>query len=191
MLPEISLNILDITQNSIRAGASLIAISVNTDPKAGTLELTISDNGSGMNEDQLSAAEDPFYTSRTTRKVGLGIPFFKQAALATGGSFNITSKPGLGTTVNALFNTAHIDCMPLGDITGTMLTLISGLDDHEGDLSDKSTDIIYTYSVGDREFSLDTRELREVLGGVPLNEPDVYMFLSEFLTENKKEADGQ
>ena len=122
MMTEISLNILDVAQNSISAGAKLIEISVVADIKSDTLTVVIKDNGCGMDEEKLKKVIDPFFTTRTTRKVGLGIPFYKLAAENTGGTFNITSQLGLGTTVTAVFGLSHIDRMPLGDINFTIHT---------------------------------------------------------------------
>ena len=107
MLPEISLNILDVAQNSISAGAALTEISVVIDTASDSLTVVIKDNGCGMNEEQLKAVTDPFYTTRKTRKVGLGVPFFKMAAEITGGSFEISSAVGKGTTVKAVFGLSH------------------------------------------------------------------------------------
>ena len=119
MMTEISLNILDVAENSVKAGASLTEIAVTANFKANALTVTIRDNGCGMTPEQVNRVTDPFYTTRTTRKVGLGVPFFKEAAEQTGGSFCITSAPGAGTTVTAVFVLNSIDRMPLGDICDT------------------------------------------------------------------------
>jgi anti-sigma regulatory factor (Ser/Thr protein kinase) len=187
MLAEISLNIIDIARNSVRARASLIEISLAIDSEKQTLELTISDDGCGMSEEQLAGVTDPFFTSRKTRKVGLGIPFLKQAAEASGGEFSIKSEPGVGTSVVALFHTDHIDCMPLGDINDSIAMLVTSRDTESG----RELDYIYTYSVDDRTFKLDTREIREILGGVPLYNSEVSAFIRTFLDENKLEVDGK
>ena len=123
-MPEISLNILDVAENSTRAGASLVQITVDVQPDLDRLTVIIADDGCGMTKEQVERVTDPFYTSRTTRKVGLGVPFFKLAAENTGGSFSIESEPGKGTTVTAVFTLNHIDRMPLGDMTATIQTLI-------------------------------------------------------------------
>ena len=125
MLPEISLNVLDIAQNSIRAEADLIEIGVLIDRKADTLTVIINDNGCGMTEEQIAHVEDPFFTTRSTRKIGLGVPFFKMSAIITGGSFEITSEVKVGTKVKAVFVLSHIDRMPLGDINSTIHTLVT------------------------------------------------------------------
>ncbi len=180
MMPELSLNILDVAQNSTRAGAMLTQIRILADTKADTLTIVIADNGCGMTQEQLSAVCDPFFTTRTTRKVGLGVPFFKQAAEDTGGSFSITSEPGRGTTVTAVFGLSHIDRMPLGDMTATIHTLITMY---------PTLDFCYTYDIDGRSFTLDTREFREVLGGVSFAEPEVSQYIRDYLIENKREVD--
>lgn len=176
MLPEISLGILDIAQNSIKAEASLIEICIDVDSVNQKLLFQIRDNGCGMNDDQLKGVVDPFFTSRTTRKVGLGVPFMKQSAECTGGSFRIESTLNKGTVLEATFNTDHIDCMPLGDITETVLSLIT---------MNEAIDFVYTYSYDKRAFTLDTREIREIIGDIPFSTPDVREFLRNYLNENK------
>ncbi len=174
-MKELSLNILDITENSVKAGASLTEISIveNDD----TLTLTIKDNGCGMSEDVLKTVENPFYTTRTTRKVGLGIPLLKMAAEMTGGSLQIvstTDPTDHGTTVRAVFYKNHLDFTPLGDIKETIVTLIQGHPD---------TDFLFTHQTKLNEVKLDTRELRAVLEGVPLNTYEVIVWIREYLNE--------
>lgn len=181
-MPEISLNILDVAENSVRAGASLVKITVSVQPDKDTLTVIIEDNGCGMTEEQERCVTDPFYTTRTTRKVGLGVPFFKQAAESTGGSFRIKSKRGKGTTVAAVFGLSHIDRMPLGDISSTIRTLI---------VFNEKIDFVYKYEYGSRSFILDSRDMREILGpDVSFAEPEVSMFIREYLESNKEETDG-
>ncbi len=182
MLPEISLNILDIAQNSISAGASLIAITVESRLAEHRLTVVIEDDGRGMSAEAIAQVEDPFYTTRTTRSVGLGVPFFKQEAECTGGSFAITSEVGSGTKVEAVFCTDHIDCMPLGDLNATMQSLIT---------MNPRIDFCYTRRVEDGSFVLDTREMREILGDVGFDTPEVTAFLTEFLEENENELNGK
>lgn len=181
MLPEISLNILDVAQNSISAGAALTELSVIVETEKDALTVIIKDNGCGMTAEQVAKVIDPFYTTRTTRKVGLGVPFFKMAAENTGGSFNIISDVGKGTTVTAVFGLSHIDRMPLGDMTFTVHSLIT---------LNCDIDFLYTYSVDGRSFTLDTREFREILGGVPFNTPDVSAYITDYLNENSAEVNN-
>lgn len=172
---EISLNILDIAQNAIAADAALIEISLVEDTARGTLMVTVADNGRGMSKRQLERVADPFYTTRTTRRVGLGLPLFKMACNLTGGSLEITSEIGRGTTVRALFYTGHIDAMPLGNIEDTIHTLV---------VLNGKTDFIYTRESDGRKFTMDTREFREVLGDIPFDRPEVSEFIRSFLKEN-------
>lgn len=181
MMPEISLNILDIAENSTRAGASLVTIEVAVDTAADTMTVVIADDGCGMTKEQVASVTDPFFTTRTTRKVGLGVPFLKQAAELTGGSFRIESEPGLGTTVTAVFGYSSIDRQPLGDMDGTILTLIDCHPD---------VDFLYIYRYNEKSFELDTRQMREILGGVPLNSQDVTEFIRQYLKENRADTDG-
>lgn len=171
---ELSLNILDIAQNSIAAGASLIRIDVAEDTVKNELLISISDNGCGMTQEQVSNVLDPFYTTRTTRKVGMGIPLFRLAAEQTGGSLSIESEKGKGTTTSALFRTDSIDFTPLGDVTSTVVILISMNTDR---------DFIYTRSRDGESFLLDTAEMKEILGGVPLNEPEVVQWMKDYINE--------
>jgi len=175
MMPEISLNILDVAQNSVAAGSLLTEIGVFIDSAADSLEVVVSDNGAGMPPEMVEKVGDPFFTTRTTRKVGLGLPFLKMAAELTGGSFSIKSELGKGTRTRAVFGLSHIDRMPMGDIAGTMVSLIGPNPD---------LDFILRYSVDGKEFVMDSREVRIVLDGVPLHEPEVLSFMGEFINDN-------
>jgi anti-sigma regulatory factor (Ser/Thr protein kinase) len=179
MMPEIALNILDIAENSVRAGASLVEIRVEADTDKDRLEIRITDDGCGMTQEQLRRVEDPFFTSRTTRKVGLGVPFFKQAAESTGGKFRIISQVDEGTEVDAVFGLNHIDRMPLGNMTETIYTLAAF---HE------EIDFLYFYRVDERSFTLDTRELKAILGNVSLQEREVAEFVRSYLQTNAEET---
>ena len=181
MLPEISLNILDVAQNSIAAGATLTEITVDIDSASDTLTVCINDNGCGMTEEQVSAVTDPFYTTRKTRKIGLGVPFFKSAAENMGGSFEITSEVGVGTKVKAVFGLSHIDRMPLGDMTFTIHTLVT---------LNSGIDFLYRYTADGKSFTLDTRQFREILGDVPFNIPEVSDYIKSYLNENSDEVNG-
>ena len=171
---ELSLNVLDVAQNSIVAEASLIEIDVTQSRAADRLTIVIADNGRGMSAEQAQSALDPFYTTRTTRDIGMGIPLFKMAAEMAGGSFLLHSEQGVGTQVTAVFQLSHIDCVPLGDMAGTVETLIR---------LNASLDFVFRYVTDDGEGVLDTRELREQLEDVPLNEPDVMLWIRECLAE--------
>lgn len=179
---EISLHILDIAQNSITAGASLVTISITEDSEKNLFSVLIEDNGKGMDDELLKKVIDPFTTSRTTRKVGLGIPLFKLAAESTGGSFKIESEPGQGTKVYADFVLNSIDRQPLGDIAGTMLGLFS---------SYESIDFLYRHKVEDKVFEADTREFKKILGGISFSELSVYEWLKEYLEEGEMSLSNQ
>jgi anti-sigma regulatory factor (Ser/Thr protein kinase) len=181
MMTEISLNILDVAENSTRAGASLVTILVTVDSAADKLIVIIKDDGCGMTKEQVLHVTDPFFTTRETRKVGLGVPFFKYAAESTGGSFSIESEPLAGTAVTAVFGLSHIDRMPLGDINSTIETLITCHPD---------TDFLYTYRYNQASFELDTRAFREILGDIPFDTPEISAYIREYLKENKLETDG-
>ncbi len=177
-MKELSLNILDIAENSTKAKAELVEIAITEDDD--TLTIRITDDGTGMKEETLLSVSNPFYTTRTTRKVGMGIPLFRFAAEQTGGSLTITSKhyeeyPDChGTTVEAVFNKKHIDFTPLGDVISTVTTLIQG---------HPSVDFLFTHKNGKGFVSLDTREIRAVLDGVPLDTFEVLIWIKENLEE--------
>ena len=158
----------------------MVTITVDADFTSDRLSIVIDDNGCGMTPQQVEQVTDPFFTSRTTRKVGLGVPFFKLAAESTGGSFTIRSEPGVGTTVTAVFVLSHIDRMPLGDINTTIHTLV---------IYHPETDFVYRYRYNDRSFTLDTREFRQVLGDIPFASPEISAYM-DYLSENKLETDG-
>lgn len=176
-MKELSLNILDVAKNSVKAGATLIRIVLETDER-GMLTLSIIDNGCGMSEEVLRGVTDPFYTTRTTRKVGMGLPLLKMAAEQTGGSLSITSsvKEGeSGTALVATFDTKSIDCMPLGDIASTVCVLIAGSPDIDFEFLDKRPN---------GAVELNTAELREVLGSdISLAEPEIQEWIEGNITE--------
>ena len=178
---ELSLNILDIAQNSLSAGAGLVTLTVDEDSGADSLTLRVEDDGRGMDADTLQRVRDPFFTTRTTRKVGMGIPLFRMAAEMTGGSLDIVSEPGKGTAVTASFSLSHIDRMPLGDMAGTVTALIR---------LNPGVDFVYRHTVDGRSFEMDTRELRAQLGDVPLSEPDVMEWIDGYLREQEDSLGG-
>ena len=173
-----SRDVMDVAQNSITAGASLVRLTVQEDSAADRLSITLEDNGCGMTQEQVKSVIDPFYTTRTTRKVGLGVPLFKMEAEMTGGSFSIRSQKGEGTVLTAQFVPSHVDMIPLGDISGTVRLLIT---------CNPQLDFVYRRIRDGREFVLDTRELRQVLGEVPLSAPEVSEWIAGFLEEQTAE----
>lgn len=175
-MEELSLHILDIVQNSITAGAKLIDVAVVEDSESDELTITVTDNGKGMPEDMVRNVTDPFTTGRTTRRVGLGIPLLKLATEMTGGGMSIESEVGKGTKISATFGLSHIDRQPLGDMASTMHQLI---------IMNENTDFLYTHKVDSNEFILDTRQVKELLGGVSLSTHEVMVWLLEYLKENE------
>ena len=179
---ELALNVMDITQNSISAGATLIHITVEENTGKDRLSIAVEDNGCGMTEEQVKSVIDPFYTTRTTRKVGLGVPLFKMEAEMTGGSFRLASAPGPGPPLLAEFVPSHVDMIPLGNITDTVFLLIT---------CNPSLDFVYRRVKDEAEFVLDTRELREILGeDAPLNSPEVTQWLKGYLEEQTQIVEG-
>lgn len=182
---ELSLHILDIVQNSIKAEASLIIIDIEADFIQDKLTIRITDDGKGMSKEMLTKVIDPFTTSRTTRKVGMGIPFFKMAAENSGGSFEISSKEGMGTVVKATFKISSIDRVPLGEMEETIAVLLTGSPDR---------DFILNYQIFEisskREFNFDTREIKEELEDIPIDEYEVVDSIKTYIKENIKATNG-
>ena len=177
-MKELSLNIIDIVENSVKAGALLTQIIINETKDC--LELSIIDDGCGMSNDVIESVVNPFYTTRTTRSVGLGVPFLKIKAEQTGGSIVITSKvknddtDEHGTEIKATFYKNHLDFTPLGDVISSIITIIQGHHDR---------DFLFIHRIEENEISLDTRELRRILEGVCLAEYEVLQWIKEYLDE--------
>ena len=181
-MQEISLNILDIVQNSIRAEASLIEVIIEEAPSTDLFAFTVKDNGCGMDEEMVKRVTDPFVTTRTTRKVGLGISLLKSLAQQAGGDIKLESQVGIGTVIRADFSYSHIDRQPLGDISAVMVSLIS---------MNPAIDFVYTHSFEKEQFQLDTRELRKILGDeVSFSEISIATWIGEFINENLTEIYG-
>ncbi len=175
---ELSLHIMDVIENGINAGATLITLIVSEDHKKNQLRITITDNGSGIPEGLLEKVLDPFYTTRTTRRVGLGLSLFREASRRCDGEFHVDSKDGIGTEVFASFRLDHIDMAPLGDMAGSLSCLIMG---------NSEVDFIYRHEVDGKSFEIDTRSIREELEGVPMNNPKVISSLTNTITESLRE----
>jgi hypothetical protein len=178
-MKELSLNILDIAQNSIKAGAQHLEIEL--DQTGTTLTITITDDGHGMSPAFAAAAVDPFTTTRTTRKVGMGLPLFKMAAEQTGGTFSLESKQQNesggehGTRVSAVFHTDHVDCEPLGDIASTVTTLIQG---------NPNLTLTYVFRTKGGQKRLSTDDMHELLGAdIPLNAPEVLAWVRDYMED--------
>ena len=177
-MKDLSLNLLDIAENSVKAEATLTQLLLTQEGDVLTFQVV--DDGRGMTEEVLKGVVDPFYTTRTTRKVGLGLPLLRMAAEQTGGTMTVQSRhrdthpDDHGTVVTAVFHTDHIDCPPVGDLVATVTTLIQGHPD---------TDFYFCHSIEGEKVELDTRELRQVLGEVSLAEFEVLQWISGFLTD--------
>jgi len=178
-MKQLSENILDITMNSVRAGSPLTDITVKEE--GSMLTLVINDRGCGMTPEQVANVTDPFFTTRTTRKVGLGLPFLKMEAELTGGSFSIESTVGVGTCVTASFDMSHIDSIPLGDMPETVMTIVGAAPDK---------DIVFTHVSGEKDVVLDTRDIRAQLDGVPLDTPEVLLWIKDYLESCYAEVFG-
>lgn len=174
-MKDIAEHILDITQNSIRAEATTITIAIQESKKENLYLLIIDDDGTGMDSETLEKVIDPFYTSRITRKVGLGIPLLKQNAELAGGTFKIESELKHGTHLEAKFQLNHIDRLPVGDLVGTYVMLIAANPD---------LDFEIIHQTDENTFTLKTLEIKQMLEGISLNQPEVRQFLKEFFIEN-------
>lgn len=173
---ELSLHLLDVMENSVEAEASWIRVRIEEDLDADLLTIEIGDNGKGMSRELLKQVLNPFYTTRKTRHVGLGLPLFLEASRRCDGNLIIQSEPGNGTRVRATFRHRHIDRAPLGDIPSALLAIL---------LSKHSVDLDYSHRVGDRNFQFDTVEIRRELGGVPLTHPRIRDWLYQELREGE------
>lgn len=174
-MKELSLHILDIVQNSVRAKATEVEVVINEDINKNIFEIIIKDNGKGMEKDLANKIKNPFSTTRTTRKIGLGIPLLLEACQRCDGDLDIQSKEGIGTTIRAVFKHNHIDRAPMGDVVNTITMLI---------LSSPEIRYIFTYCINDAKFTMDTKEVEEILQGVPINELSVIKWIEVYLKEN-------
>lgn len=174
-MKDLALHILDILQNSVTAGATLIELKITEDPTMDVYSVKFTDNGKGMDAATVQKVTDPFFTTRTTRKVGLGLPLLKQNAEQSGGRLTIHSTPGNGTEVEAVFGYSHIDRIPTGDIAGIMALTVS---------SYPSIEFIYTHNTPEDTFIFDTREIKETLEDVPISNPQVIAFMKDMIREN-------
>lgn len=179
---ELSLHILDIAENSTRAGAQHIYISIEEDYTRDVLTISIKDDGSGMSEEMIKKALDPFYTTKKVRRVGLGLPMLADAASRTGGKLILTSKEGCGTYVSVTFGLSHIDRQPLGNIAGTMVTLIAG---------NPHIEFIYHHRRNDEEYALDTREIKKEIDDISISNVDVLNLIKSNIREGLIEIGAQ
>ncbi|MEG0276084.1 MAG: ATP-binding protein [Coprobacillus sp.] len=173
-MDELALNILDIAYNSIRAQATFIQIHIHDSVKENIISIDIIDNGCGMSKEQVEKVIDPFYTTRTTRSVGLGIPLFKQNAELTGGMLEIKSVIGEGTSVKTKFVKNHIDTPMMGNLIDTIATLIQ---------ANENIDYEFIYKNDDIDFKMNTKDMKSILGDVKINEPEVILWLKDYIKE--------
>lgn len=178
---ELALHLLDIAENSVSAKADMIQIIVEEDHAADRLRMSVIDNGAGMSPEMVARVTDPFVTSRTTRKVGLGIPLLKAAAEACNGGLTIQSRQGEGTCVRVEFQQSHIDRMPLGNLASTMLTLVVG---------SPEVHWILRYNVDGSEFVFDDQPVKEAIDGIPLSDPTVLGYLRDTLETGINSLNG-
>ena len=174
-MKDLSMHIMDILQNSTRAGATEVTLEVLEDAAADTLTIRFIDNGCGMDAETVQKVINPFFTTRTTRKVGLGLPLLKQNTEQTGGSLDIQSEKGKGTTVTAVFGRSHLDRPPMGDLAGTIVLTASAYPDIR---------FIFHYNNGETDYVFDTVEVNEALDGISIQEPEVIQYLKEMIQEN-------
>ena len=172
---EISLHILDLVENSTGAGATIVAVSVEEDSRRDELRIRIADNGKGMDASLVSKVTDPFVTSRTTRKVGLGLPLMDMTTRMCEGTLQIASVVGCGTTVDAVWRLSHLDRPPLGNMASTVKAIL---------VMNPNISFQYVHRVDDRCFNLDSGEIRTALGDLPLTQPEVLAWLDDYLKEN-------
>lgn len=174
-MTDLSLHVIDIIQNSLSAGATLIHLTVKEFEKKNLLEISIVDNGRGMSSDAVKSLENPFFTSRTTRRVGMGIPLFKDSALQSGGDLEIESEVGVGTTIRAFFELNHIDRPPLGDIANSFMLMVSANPEKE---------FIFDYIMEQGSYRFDTVEVKEVLEGMSIGDPALFSLLEGMIKSN-------
>jgi hypothetical protein len=182
MMKEISMHILDIAENSVTAGSNLVNIVIETDLARDLLSITVLDNGCGMDEKMAENAVDPFVTTRTGRRVGLGLSFFRESALSCDGSFKLSSGLGAGTVVEAKFRLSHIDIPPMGDMASTMLALV---------IPNENIDFTLEYKVNGEVFDFDTRKIRAAYGeGICFSSPEIFEWIHDFLYQGIAEING-
>jgi hypothetical protein len=180
---ELAAHILDIAENSVRAGAKTVEISISEDSVKNLLTVKINDDGCGMTKEEINKAFDPFYTTKTVRRFGLGIPLLADAAQRADGNLVVKSKKGKGTRLTATFQLNHLDRQPMGNISSTIINLIAG---------NSFVDFIYKHRHNDRRFKIDTREIRKEIGDLPINHFEILKYIrgviDEGLSEIKPEA---
>jgi signal transduction histidine kinase len=179
---DLAAHILDIAENSVRAGARLIEINIDEDTANDSLSIEIIDDGQGMKEEDIKKVLDPFYTTKTVRRVGLGLPLLADATQRSGGHLNLESKEGNGTTIKATFGLSHVDRQPMGDIISTLIILIAGNSD---------VDFLFKHRNNDRQFEMDTRTIRNEIDDIPINHPEILKYIRGILEEGFSEIKNE
>ena len=181
MMRELADNIMDIAQNSISAGASLTEVHIRVSHAEDRITFVFRDNGCGMSEELVKSVTEPFTTTRKTRKVGLGLPLLKQTAEMTGGTMDIQSAVGVGTVVTASFGLGHLDRPPMGDVAGAWFSLV---------MMNPDTDFLFTYDHNGKDFTFDTRIIRETVAPLPLNQMEIAGWIKDCLSTEINELHG-
>lgn len=174
-MKELSLHIMDVVENGITAGADLITLKISEGRKNNLLTIVITDNGSGIPENILEKVMDPFYTTKTTRRVGLGLSLFREASKRCNGEFNISSREGEGTEISASFQLDHIDMAPVGDMAKSLSCLIMG---------NPEVDFLYSHEVDGKSFQIDTRDIREELNDIPITNLEVINYITQAISDS-------
>lgn len=174
-MKTIALHIMDVLQNSIKVKSTLIELDILENKSADELVVVFKDNGCGMSEEMIKKVTNPFFTTRTERRVGLGLPLLKQNAEMTGGCLKIESEVGVGTVVTSVFGLSHIDRPPMGDIAGVVALTVA---------ANPEIEFIFSYKVDDKSYLFDTRDVKVALDGLPINNPQVIQFMKEMIDEN-------
>lgn len=175
MMEELCAHIMDLLANSVSAQAHHIEVHLVETRETGQLVLKIIDNGIGMNDEMAQKVQSPFFSTKLGRKVGLGIPLLKGTAETTGGTFSLRSTPGKGTEITATFNTHHPDLPPVGNLKDTILVSV---------ISNPDIDFTFLCRYNGVDFTLNTTEIKDILGGVPINHPEVINFLAKYIDEH-------
>lgn len=179
-MTELALHIMDIMQNSIMADASCIELRIYENRKEDLLSIEMIDNGFGMDSTTVAAVTDPYFTTRTTRKVGMGLSLFKQAAEQCGGSFHLESEPGVGTRMVVTMQQSHIDRQPMGDMAGVISLVVA---------ANQEIDIVYNHITESGGFTFDTRQIKRMLDDISITDPKIVKFIREMIQENLTEID--
>ncbi len=172
MVEDLCFHLVDLVQNSVAAGARVVRVRIRESRASDTLELEVADDGRGMDGPTLLRVQDPFFTSKSFKKVGLGIPLLKATTEACRGDFAIRSRPGRGTRIRASMQRSHLDCPPLGDLAGTLLSLLVSLD---------AVDLRFSFHGAGGSFAVSSAEARAHAGALPLSHPPIYRFLKEYI----------